>query len=146
MTTCIEEESMATLRRLLNKLVLLLCGILLLPLYASAAETVEGQLRGIRCVTDKSACAESKRDPRIRTQSDFVLVQPDGDYYYIFNVDRDTKMQFVLDTVRVIGEVNEKYQSVDADRMQVKKGNTWETIWTPGRPYIPRRLPGATRF
>ena len=137
---------MAALRRLPDKLALLLCGVLLLPLYAGAAETVEGQLRGIRCVTDQSACAESKRDPRIRTQSDFVLVRPDGDYFYIFNIDRGTKMQFVLDTVRVIGEVNERYQSIDADRMQVKKGNTWETVWEPGRPYMPRRLPGATRF
>jgi hypothetical protein len=137
---------MATLGKSLNKLAFLLCGVLLLPLYAGAAETVEGTLRGLRCVTDKTGCAESKRDPRIRVQSDFVLVRPDGDFYYIFNIDRDTKMQFVLDTVRVTGEVNERYQSINAQRMQVRKGNTWETVWTPGRPYIPRRQPGATRF
>lgn len=137
---------MAVFGKPLSRAVLFLCAIVLLPFYASAEETIEGTLKGIRCVTDRTACAENKRDPRIRTQSDFVLVRPDGDYFYLFNIDRDTKMQFVLDTVRVTGEVNERYQSINAQRMQVKKGNTWETVWSPGRPYIPRRLPGSTRF
>lgn len=146
MTISREEKTMAVSWKSLNTLALSLCGLLMLPLSANAADEVEGVIKGVRCVTDQTLCVEDKRDPRLQAESDFVLEQPDGSYYYIFNIDRDTKAEFVLDTVRVTGQVSDRYQSIKAQKMEVRRGDRYRTVWTPGRPYDPRRQPGATRF
>jgi hypothetical protein len=117
--------------------------LLLLPGSSYAVESVEGTLKSVRCVTDGD-CAFDKRDPRLRAASDFVLAQSDGGFFYIFNIDRDTKLRFALDQVRITGDVNERYQSISADKMEVKKGNRYETVWRPGRAYSPYRQPGST--
>jgi hypothetical protein len=140
-----KEISMNVCWKPLKVVALSICILSLSPLSARAAEeTVEGVIKGIRCVTDK-ICYSDKRDPRLSTESDFVLEQADGNYYYLFNIDRDTKLRFALDTVKVSGEVSERYQSIKADSMEVKQGNSFRQVWTPGRPYSPLRQPGATR-
>lgn len=120
------------------------CIVAFLPISANAVESVEGVIKGIRCVTD-NICPNDKRDPRLRAESDFVIEQPDGDFFYVFNIDRDTKLRFALDTVKITGDVNERYSSIKADQMEIKRGDSYQTIWKPGRPYNPLRQPGATR-
>lgn len=140
-----KEISMNVCWKPLKVVALSVCVLSLPPLAARAAEqTVEGVIKGIRCVTDK-ICYGDPRDPRLRTESDFVLEQPDGNYYYLFNIDRDTKLRFALDTVKVTGEVSDRYQSIRAESMEVKQGNSFTKVWEPGRPYSPLRQPGSTR-
>lgn len=108
-------------------------------------EVVQGTLRGVRCATTDELCADSPSDPSLRLESDLVLVQADGDIYYLFGIDRETKLHFALATVRVVGDVNPKYRTIDARRMEAMRDGDWEVVWKPGRPYQPRRQPGATR-
>jgi hypothetical protein len=109
-------------------------------------QVLEGTLRGVRCVTAGELCAEGPGDPNLRLQSDLVLTQPDGSFYYLFGVDRATKLHFALQKVRVVGLIDPKYRTIAARRLEVLRDGRWEVAWKPGRPYDPRRQPGATRL
>ena len=122
----------------------LLAGLLLLPLPA-AAGTIEGKINGLRCVTDGVACPVDKQDPVISSVSDFVVQQSDGTYFFIHNIPLRTKARHALETVRVTGEVDLKYRSVKAVRMEVLEQGSYRRVWTPRRTTDDLRMPGASR-
>lgn len=125
--------------------VLGLLGTLGLTGSASASETVAGTINGLRCVTDGVKCPVDADDPLIETLADFVL-QADGEnYFYLHNVGVEVKESLVLETVRVTGEVNRRYRSMDVERIEVEKNGEFTTVWTPARREDDYRQPGATR-
>ncbi len=117
---------------------------LLLPLSA-AAGTIEGRINGLRCVTDGIACPVDKQDPIIASESDFVVQQADGSYFFIHNIPRRTKARHALDAVRVTGEVDLKYRSVKAVKMEILEQGSYRRVWTPRRTTDDLRMPGASR-
>lgn len=120
---------MSTHPRPLFLLNLLLAILLLLPLMASAA-SIEGNMNGISCAVAGVFCPIDKADPLVALESDFVVQTADGTFYLIPNVDRAVKARAALEEVVVSGDVNEKYKTIDANKIQVRRDGQLKTIWT----------------
>ncbi len=103
--------------------------LLFVPLYANAG-TVTGKLTGHECAHAGMSCPIDRLDPHVALESDFVLMVPDGDYYFLPNLSRDIKARHVLEDVQVIGDVNPKYRSIKVKELKVKSGSGFKTIWT----------------
>lgn len=127
---------------------LLFAGMSLIPIFANAADVIEGKMNGIRCSTEGDTCPIDRLDPHLALEPDFVVQQPDGQYYLIVNLDRAVKARYVLDDVRVTGDVNSRYNAVNAHKLEVKKGGSYKTVWTlelQEREYSDLKQLGATR-
>ncbi|MEE4378034.1 MAG: hypothetical protein V2J55_11070 [Candidatus Competibacteraceae bacterium] len=107
----------------------LLAALLALPIVVSAA-TVEGKVNGISCAVAGVFCPVDKLDPMVALETDFVVQQPDGSFYVIPNVDRAVKARLVLDDVVVTGDINDRYKTIRADEIAVKRGGEMKTVWT----------------
>lgn len=140
---------MISYRNFRNMLMPLLCGALLLPFSATAdTETIEGTINGLKCAIEGLVCPIDKLDPMIEAESDFVLQRPDGTFYLLPNVGRRLKTRYVLDTVRITGEVSPKYNAIDVQKFEVKRNGDYRTVWTPemeARIWDELRQRGATR-
>lgn len=140
---------MVSYRKFRYMLMPLLCSALLLPFSASAAtETFEGVINGLNCAIEGLTCPIDKLDPMIEAESDFVLQTPDGKFYLLPNVGRRLKTRYVLDQVRVTGEVNPKYKAINVKKLEVKRNGDYTTVWTPemeAKIWEELRRPGATR-
>lgn len=140
---------MISYRKFRNMLLPLLCGALLLPFSASAAtETIEGTINGLNCAIEGLVCPIDKLDPMIEAESDFVLQRPDGTFYLLPNVDRRLKSRYVLDHVRITGDVSSKYNAISVEKFEVKQNGDYRTVWTPemeAKIWEELRQPGATR-
>jgi hypothetical protein len=101
----------------------------LVPLMVSAA-TVEGKMNGISCAVAGVFCPIDKADPLVALESDFVVQTPDGTFYLVPNIDRAVKARVVLEDVIVTGDVNDRYKSIDADKLEVKRDGSMKTVWT----------------
>jgi hypothetical protein len=113
---------------------LLVSAVLMLPLMAQAAERIEGKMNGLQCAITGYVCTIDERDPMIALESDFVVQQPDGEYYIIPNIDRALKAKYFLEEVAVVGDVNERYKSVTADEFLVKQPDgTYLQVWSVER-------------
>lgn len=108
---------------------LLGASLLASPLLASA-ETVEGKMVGFECANTGYICSADKLDPYIQLESDFVLLQDDGQFYFLRNISRDTKVRYVLEDMRAVGEINPKYNSITVNELQVKEGGQYRTVWS----------------
>ena len=107
----------------------LLVALLMLPVVASA-DTIEGKMNGLNCAISGVVCPIDKADPLIALESDFVVQQPDGSFYIIPNIDRAVKARVVLEDVVVSGKVNDSYKSIQADKLEVKRGGEMQLVWS----------------
>lgn len=108
---------------------LLLPPILLLsPL--SWADSVEGRLIGLKCATKGKVCPSDKGDPHIMLERDFVVMREDGRYYFITNMDWHTKLDFVLQMVRIEGRLSENRSVIAADEFWVKREGEYHLEWS----------------
>lgn len=98
---------------------------------ANTEETLTGKLIGYNCAHQGISCAVDRDDPHLSLEQDFVLVEDSGEPYLLNNLDRNTKIQFVLETVMVTGVLNERYKAVTVNEFKVKRGDTYETVWSP---------------
>ncbi len=112
--------------------------LLFVPLYANAG-TITGKLNGHECAHAGMSCPIDRLDPHIALESDFVLVMPDGDYYFLPNLSRDIKARHVLEDVQVTGDVNPKYHTIKVKELKVKSGSGFKTIWTQEQADFERR-------
>ena len=96
----------------------------------SAGEKVkmEGTIQGIKCTHYKKECVDS--DKFIAMEPDFVLVMPNGEYYFIPNISRTVKVRHAYRKVVVQGERKGQEVWVDKlDDMQGKKGRKTPSTW-----------------
>ena len=91
----------------------------------AADSTVEGTVSGYTCVVLGKACPVDREDPVIAMEKVFVVVKGDGSYYLVPNVDRAILARHLTEKVRVTGRLDEKYNSVQANKL--------ETYWTESR-------------
>lgn len=105
--------------------------MLFLPLAPALAETLTGTLNGYSCAHAGTTCPADRLDPHITLEPDFVLQKADGEYYFLPNVRRDTKVRYVLQEVQVDGALNERYNSMVVDELKVKRNGEWVTVWSP---------------
>jgi hypothetical protein len=121
-------EEMKMKRTALSVLVVLMLAIA--PLTAFAAETqLEGSVQGFTCVTQGKICPVGKEDPMAGVERVFVLLTSGNDYYFIPNVDRAILARHLNDRIRVTGELNGKYKSINATKIEVMKKGMWERVW-----------------
>ena len=109
----------------------LLVGFFTQPPAANAVETVSGKINGLHCITEERWRPVDKLDPHLVLEPDFVLQTADGNYFFLPNMRRETKMRYVLERVQVIGTLNKKYKAIEVDEIRVKKGDAYQTVWSP---------------
>ncbi|MDX1654329.1 MAG: hypothetical protein R3310_03850 [Candidatus Competibacteraceae bacterium] len=132
-------------RRALGALLALGATLSTLP---ALADIIEGRINGLKCATEGIVCPIDKLDPMVAAERDFVVQLPDGSFYFITNLDRAVKARYVLDNVRVSGDLNERYRAIEADELMVKRDGEYRTVWSPereARVWNELRRPGATR-
>ncbi len=103
--------------------------VMFLTLSAHAA-TITGKLNGHECAHAGMSCPIDRLDPHIALESDFVLLLPDGDYYFMPNLSRDIKARHVLEEIQVTGDVNPKYRTIKVRELKVRSGSGFKTVWT----------------
>ena len=105
--------------------------ISLTPLASFAAQTsVEGTIQGFNCVTQGTTCPVDKEDPMAGVERVFVLLTDSNDYYYFIpNVDRAVLARHINEKIRVVGEKNTKYKSIQASQIHVMKKGDWKKVW-----------------
>lgn len=94
-------------------------------------EALTGKIIGYSCAHQGISCVFDRDDPHLSLEQDFVLVEDSGEPYLLNNLDRDMKVQYVLETVMVTGAINEQYKAVTVNEFKVKRGDTYETVWSP---------------
>lgn len=90
--------------------------------------TVTGKINGHNCAHHGHSCPVSKNDPHLALEPDFVLQKPDGDYYFMTNLPRDTKARYALQNVTVSGEIDEKHSNIDVDEFKVDGEIVWSKM------------------
>ena len=98
--------------------------LLLLPLVAASA-TLTGRLNGHDCAERGTSCPIDRLDPHVTLESDFVLQQSNGEYFFLVNVPRDVKVRHVLETIEVNGDLDRKYNAVTVDEFKVEGRIVW---------------------
>jgi hypothetical protein len=117
-------------RMLLTISVMFVLALALAPLTAMAAETtIEGSVQGFTCVTQGKVCPAGKEDPMAGIERVFVVLTSGNDYYFVPNVDRAILARHLNERIRVIGEMNPKYKSITATKIEVMKKGMWERVW-----------------
>jgi hypothetical protein len=96
----------------------------------SQAATLEGIVQGYSCMVVEKACAVDQNDPRVAAEKNFVVIQKDGTSYFITNVDASILAQNIFNEVRVTGDINNKYKSVAADRLEFFSKGAWHEAWS----------------
>ncbi len=103
--------------------------LILLPGLAVAG-AVEGSIQGFTCVTMGKVCPVGKEDPLIAHEKTFGVFTYDNQFYFVPNMDRAILARYINKRVKVTGEVNKQYKSVNAENLQVFKDGKWETPWS----------------
>jgi hypothetical protein len=88
----------------------------------------EGIIQGANCVHNKTGCPESPSDAHIAAEHDFVLLLPDGEHYFLFNLDRAIKAKYVTLPVRVLGRI--QGHGIWVHTFEVKKSGQYKQVWS----------------
>ena len=114
-------------------IVFIIVGLSAQPLHAWERVQLIGVIKGAGCTHFKVECKND--DNHIALEDDFVLMMPNGEYYFMPNVYRSIKARHAYRTVRVHGERRKQeiwvdsLVDVDKDRSTRSK-TTWD--WNPG--------------
>ena len=112
------------------KLYLAMAFMLVLLPGLAAAGTVEGSIQGFTCVTMGKVCPVGKEDPLIAHEKTFGVYTHDNEFYFVPNLDRAVLSRYINKRVKVTGDINKQYKSVNAQNLQVFKDGQWETPWS----------------
>jgi len=89
---------------------------------------LEGKIQGAKCTHYQVECFND--DNHIALEPDFVLVMPNGEYYFMPNLNRAVKSRHAYKNVRIHGELTRQElwvdKMVDLDQ---KKGSRAKTTW-----------------
>lgn len=96
----------------------------------AAAATLEGTVQGLNCVVYGQICAEDYLDPHITAENAFVVQSADKSYYFLTNIERSVLAGMVAKKVRVTGKHDQKYNSVLAEKIEVKSNGSYKVTWS----------------
>ncbi|MEA1052420.1 hypothetical protein U5801_21820 [Lamprobacter modestohalophilus] len=96
-----------------------------------AETTIEGRINGLRCAEGGHVCPLENLDAHLSFELELVLQLSDGQYYFLSNVPRDTKVRHVRKQARVIGTVVEPHRWISVDRLLVEDGDGYREVWSP---------------
>ena len=95
--------------------------------YAGEKVKLEGEIRGAKCTHYQVECYND--DNHISLEPDFVLVMPDGEYYFMPNLNRSIKARHAYKKVRIHGELRKQELWVDRLVDVEPKGKRSKTTW-----------------
>ena len=102
--------------------------MLTLPGSASAEKVeLEGEIRGAKCTHFETECYND--DNHIALEPDFVLVMPNGEYYFMPNLARAVKARHAYKKVRIHGDLRKQELWVDKLVDVEPKGRRSKTTW-----------------
>ena len=111
-------------------LVVILIGALLIPTSLLAAEMI-GSIQGFNCVTQGKVCPVGKEDPVAAAEKIFVLYMgKEGSYYFLPNVDRAVLARHLNTTVKISGNMSDKYNAIHVQEIHAKAGSKWRKVWS----------------
>lgn len=87
-------------------------------------------MNGLGCASKGKLCPTDKDDPHVLLERDFVVQTEDGNYFYITNIDWRTKLQYVLQRVRVEGKFSDRLSAIAADEFWVKHEGEYQLEWS----------------
>ncbi|MEJ2658462.1 MAG: hypothetical protein P8012_14930 [Desulfobacterales bacterium] len=111
--------------------VFLVSAALILPGAAVAKThkaTIEGTIEGALCVLSGKKCPPDDLDTHLLIENNFVLLAPDGKYYYLPNISRKVKLRYVGKDIRITGQV--KGESIIVDKLEAKEGDNYKVVWS----------------
>jgi hypothetical protein len=117
-------------KNILFTFVLITALALIVPVGARASKTVEGWIQGYNCVVHGHRCPIDTLDPHLMLEPDFALIVNNGNYWLMPNIARNVKAKYVHNAIRVTGDLNSKYNSIDVDKLEVKKNGSYTTVWS----------------
>jgi len=121
----------------MKKLFLFVIGLsLIVPSLLLASDTIEGTIQGYNCVT-QGRCASSSEDPVVTSEYTFVVVTPDGRYYFLPAVPRAVLAYRDTERVRVTGDMNPKYNKIDVQSVEIIKKGKWACVWNATSEFNP---------
>lgn len=122
-------------------ILLVSCFMALSAVPVLAEETsIEGTVSGYMCAVLGKACPADKEDPIIAVERTFVVLQSDGGFYTVPNVDRAVMARHITEKVRVKGTADAKYKSVNATSLEVRKGDKWKVFWSTAMEAEARKM------
>lgn len=92
--------------------------------------TIQGKVESYTCVTEKRSCITEPGDPAAMAQDCFVVLLPDGKYYFIVNVDCKFMAAVAAETVIVRGAKDPKYDAIKAHTIEVIRGGKPRLIYS----------------
>ena len=93
----------------------------------ASAENFEGTIQGADCFINGINCAESRKDPHLCMEKNFILVTDAGDYFFLPNLYRSVKESCYKQNVRVAGKRSGK--TIRVDNLDVEKANGYRCVW-----------------
>ena len=120
---------------LLSSLALL---IALAPVNAMSAEdTIQGKVETYTCILENKSCAKGPNDPVAMAEDCFVVLLPDGKYYFVVNVDCKFMARLVTQTIKVNGTKDPKYDAIKADTIELIQDGKSRVIFNRASEFNP---------
>ena len=102
---------------------------------------IEGTVKPFMCVIYSISCPINQEDSVAAAAEHIVVYTDEGQYYFVLNMSTRTLARHLFETVRITGDVKEKYHAVYADSMEVYDEGEWVTTWTFEREETLRQIP-----
>jgi len=90
---------------------------------------IKGTIQGFNCISMGKTCPIGAEDPLIETERVFVLYTKEGNHYLVPNLDRAIMARHINEIVRITGSASKKFNSMQAEKLEVLKGGVWKTTW-----------------
>lgn len=110
--------------------------VLTMALPAFAMDTVEGTIQGFNCVT-RGICPAGSDDPLVTTEYAFVVVAPDGRFYFVPDVPQAVLAYRCTERVRVRGTLSSRYNKINARNVEIIKKGKWAEVWSKSAEFNP---------
>lgn len=111
-------------------LIILMTLAYITPVAVDAAQMVVGRVEALDCIIGSKICPADSLDPHMALVTDFVLfLGKDSENYLLPNIPRKVKAQYFDKDVRVTGQVNKIYMTMEAKKLEVKDSGTYKTVW-----------------
>ncbi|MFH2126190.1 MAG: hypothetical protein ABIK12_06715, partial [Pseudomonadota bacterium] len=81
--------------------------------------------------TQGKVCPINMEDPLIALEKTFVLLLPDGGWYYLPNLDRAILARHLNRPVAVEGVLEAGSKAIMVNKLLVKRGDDWREAWSP---------------
>ncbi len=107
-----------------------LVALLVMPVCGMAKEIkVEGSIQGLMCTTKGMVCPVGEEDVIAAIESTFVVVDKDGNWYLMPNIDPVQAAKALNMTVRLEGEKVLGGRGINVTRAELLEDGEWKVIY-----------------